>query len=259
MFSYWHWIILIILWSFTLCQCQLSFFFFFFTCNVNYNSYGNAAEKNKQLSSTPSSLWPSEPLKTPSPTSSYLLLFSEVDRAVPSARHWAAASAWWCHESLAPRCNEAFLSQTVMHYGKQPSHPLHTHTPPSSSDRCRVSQIGHKLPTRSHKCQERGGKQTDKFFYCTGGVNDFLLSKKRRIRWGFIRRNLACRKVNQVRTLGKKMHEKWIPLNKLDTIDLWSERKKKTKQKVFRIYLAYLGQRKTLKTLFLNLKPSFII
>lgn len=56
----------------------------------------------------------------------------------------------------------------VTHYGKQP--PPH---PPSLSDTFQVSQIGHKFWTWSHKCQKRGGKQTDKFLQRDGRANDY--------------------------------------------------------------------------------------
>lgn len=36
-----------------------------------------------------------------------------------------------------------------------------------------MSQIVHKFGTRSRKCQEKGGKQTDKFLQHDGSANDY--------------------------------------------------------------------------------------
>lgn len=45
-----------------------------------------------------------------------------------------------------------------------------------------MSQIVHKFWTWSHKCQEKGGKQTDKFLQRDGSANDYYQECERRVR-----------------------------------------------------------------------------
>lgn len=72
-----------------------------------------------------------------------------------------------------------FRGRAVGHYGKQP--------PASLSDRFWVSQIVHKFLTWSHKCQAKGGKQTDESLQHDGSANDYYWECDRRQREGWER------------------------------------------------------------------------